>query len=268
MGLPAYAAMNAATLKDALGVLARFLFLTFPTIEFSVLATGPGLSPDEVAIRLRPRLALGAIAYFVSSSTLVACHGLLEALLRTHRVAIRGEMMVAKPADWAAVSSEIRFPIAFGALDNRLILPSALLDSPLPGADPINHPRLLALCEKAARDCRRETTVTSQVTAFLEADGKLSLRLSEAAAALGYSERGLRRQLARSGATYRKLADKVAEGRARRLLRETAQPIQAIAFDLGFDTPSNFARSFKRWTGCSPRAFREGDSILPGAGQD
>ncbi|NJK33418.1 MAG: AraC family transcriptional regulator [Deltaproteobacteria bacterium] len=33
-------------------------------------------------------------------------------------------------------------------------------------------------------------------------------------------------------------------------------PIKTIAHTLGFDTPSNFTRSFKHWTGTSPSAFR------------
>lgn len=268
MGLPAYAAMNAASFKEALGILSRFLFLTFPTIEFAVVEAGAGLRPGEMAIRLRPRLALGEIAYFVSSSTLVACHGLFEALLRTTRVAIRGEMMVAMPSGWAEISAKIGFPIQFEANENRLVFPGELFDAPLPGADPINHARLLALCEQFATDVGHEATVASKVTAFLEADGNLAASLTEAAASLGYSERSLRRQLAHSGTTYRKLAEQISEGRARKLLGDTARPIQAIAFDLGFDSPSNFARSFKRWTGTSPKAFRSRHKGSPGAGQD
>jgi len=268
MGLPAYAALNAATLRSALDVLSRYIFLTFPAIEFAVVEAGAGLASGEMAIRLRPRLALGEIAYFASSSMLVACHGFLEAMLRTTRVAIRGEMMAKRPSGWADVSAKIGFPILFEAVENRLVFPAAQIDLSLPGADPINHARLLALCEKIANDVDSGSTVASQVASFLEAEGNLALRLSEAAASLGYSERSLRRHLARSGTTYRKLAEQTADNRARRMLRDTAMPIQAIAFELGFDTPSNFARSFKRWTGTSPRAFRNGQKVPQGDGQD
>lgn len=268
MGLPAYAAMNAASLRDAFGVLSRYIFLTFPTIEFAVVETGADLGPGEVAIRLRPKLALGEIAYFVSISTLVACHGLLEALLRSSRIAIRGELVVGKPSGWAAVSATIGFPVIFAATENCLVLPSMLLDVPLPSADPLNHMRLLALCEKVAKDIGYESTVASQVASLLEAGGNLAVPLSEAAASLGYSERSLRRQLALAGTTYRKLAEQIAESRARQLLGNTTSSIQAIAFDLGFDSPSNFARSFKRWTGTSPKAFRNGRKDRFSAGQE
>ncbi|MDX2032145.1 MAG: helix-turn-helix transcriptional regulator [Blastocatellia bacterium] len=57
-------------------------------------------------------------------------------------------------------------------------------------------------------------------------------------------------------AAFLKLTNEIRERRARGMLANTDIPIKTIARDLGFDTPSNFARSFKRWTGASPSAFR------------
>lgn len=257
IGLPAYAAMNAACMKDALEVLNRFFCLTFPAIEFSFPAGETGLKPGEAAIRLRPIFPLEGITYFVSSSALIVCNGILKAMLRAEQVASRAEITINEPQGWADVSREIcSVPLRFGAPENRLVFPAELLTRPLPGADPINHRRLVALCEKFAADAGYDTTPASQVLAFLETEQNLAAPLSQAAAALGYSERGLRRQLERAGTSYRKLVDQVRENRARALLANTARPIQAIAHDLGYDAPSNFARSFRRWTGVTPKAFR------------
>jgi AraC-like DNA-binding protein len=95
-----------------------------------------------------------------------------------------------------------------------------------------------------------------------------AMPLSAVALALGYSERGLRRQLERSGTSYRKLVDEARAQRARDLLATTALPIQTIAFALGFETPSNFGRSFKRWTGTTPNAFRESQQAKAGLGRN
>jgi AraC-like DNA-binding protein len=256
IGLPAYAAMNAAHFQDALDVMSRFFFLTFPTIEFAVLISQTEQEAGVAAVRLRPKFPLGDIAYFLSSFALVACDGLFRTLLRTPQVTLRGEMMVGAPDGWADISPDIGFPIGFDAQDNLLLFPAALLCQPLPGADPINHTRLVKLCEKFAAVAGYETTPVNQVLSFLDAQPEFGATLSEAAAALGYSERGLRRQLERSGASYRKLVERVLERRARDMLANTALPISVIAQQLDYDTPSNFARSFKRWTGVSPKAFR------------
>ena len=256
VGLPAYAAMNAPCFKDALAVLSRFFFLTFPAVDFGFpdRDAKPGLGVATVC--LRPKFPFGDIAYFGMSSALIACNGLFKAILRAPQVASRGEMTIHEPEGWAEVSAAIDFPIRFDARENRLVFPAELLTQPLPASDPINHVRLLELCEKLAAEADYETTLPSRVLSFLEKDRNLTAPLSEAAAALGYSERGLRRHLERCGTSYRSLTDQVRESRARELLAGTAQPIQAIAHALGYETPSNFARSFKRWTGATPTEYR------------
>jgi len=268
IGLPAYTAMNAATLSDSLSVLARFFFLTFPAIDFAVDAGGSARDAGTVAIRLRPKIPLGDIAYFASMSALVACNGLLRSILRTEQAALRAEAVGSRPDGWDAVAERVGFPISFGAADNRLVIPDTLLGARLPAADPINHTRLLALCEAFAAESPFETTTVSRVLAFLDADGNLKAPMAATAAALGYSERGLRRQLQRSGTTYRTLVEEVCARRAQNLLMRSGLPVQTIAYDLGFDTPSNFARSFKRWTGTTPTAFRGGRHGDEGAGQN
>ncbi|MHB8383927.1 MAG: helix-turn-helix transcriptional regulator, partial [Candidatus Binataceae bacterium] len=47
-------------------------------------------------------------------------------------------------------------------------------------------------------------------------------------------------------------------------LRDTAQPITGIAFDVGFSDLSNFINAFRREVGCSPREYRKsGAPIAP-----
>jgi len=268
IGLPAYAAMTALTLKDALDVFSRFFSLAFPSVEFAVLGDQGGSECGETAVRLRPRFALEDIAYFISGFALAASDGLLKKLLHAPQVASRAEMIVSEPDGWAAVSAEIGFSVRFDAHENRLMFPTELLDEPLPGADPVNHARLVALCEKFATDACYETTLVSCVVSFLEEGQNLGAPLCEAAAALGYSERGLRRKLQQSGTSYRTLIERVRESRAREMLAKTRRPIAVIAHELGYDTPSNFARSFKRWTGSTPKAYRESRNARRESGQN
>ncbi|MEL6169278.1 MAG: AraC family transcriptional regulator ligand-binding domain-containing protein [Pseudomonadota bacterium] len=257
IGMPAYTAMNAARFKDGLEVLAKYFFLNFPAVDFSLIEEDTGLEAEEAAIRLRSKFPFGDIEYFAFSSAIVAINGLLKAMLRSDRVATRAEMAVDMPETWIGMEDKIGFAIRFGASENQIIFLKALLDRPLPGADPINHARLLGLCEQFAAEMAFETTPVTQVMTILESAPTLTASLSDVAAELGYSERGLRRQLDRSGTSYRKLVDQVREQRARALLSGTTQPIKAIAGVLGFESSSNFARSFKRWTGLTPKAFRE-----------
>ena len=257
IGIPAYTAMNAARFKDGIDVLTRFFVLNFPAFEVRLMEGETDLESGEAAIRLRSKFPFEDIEYFGFSSAIVAINGLLNAMLRTERVATRAEMAVTTPDGWSSTEANIGFPIRFGAAENQIIFSRALLERPLPGADPINHARLLGLCEQFAEEMTFETTPVTQVMTILESAPTLTVSLSDVAAELGYSERGLRRQLDRSGTSYRKLLDQVREQRARKLLSGSTQPIKAIAGALGFEASSNFARSFKRWTGLTPKAFRE-----------
>jgi AraC-like DNA-binding protein len=267
IGLPAYTAMNASTFQDALKVLVRFLFLTFPAIEFKFPDKREGVQPGEVAICLRPKLPLGDITYFVSCSALIACEVLCRAILRLPQVAVRGEMRISKPEGWSRIEGQIGFPIRFDAPDIRLILPDVLLTRSLPGADPLNHRRLLMLCEVVADREKGVSTPMEQLVSFLEYEQNFTLPIRKVAAALGYSERGLRRHLERSGTSFRKLSIRIRERKACDMLANTAIPVKNIADDLGFESPSNFARSFKRRTGMSPSAYRKAQNACDFSGQ-
>ncbi len=257
IGLPAYTAMNAGRFEDGLDVLKRFFFLNFPAFEVSFVKDHPGLQAGEAAIRLRSKFPFEDIEYFGFSSAIVAINGLLKAMLQADHAATRAEMTVTRPENWPELEARIGFPFDFAAFENQIIFPEDLLARPLPGADPINHARLLGLCEQFAAEMAFVTTPVTLVMAILEGAPSLTVSLSDVAAELGYSERGLRRQLERSGTSYRKLVDQLREQRARTLLSGSVQPVKAIAGALGFESSSNFARSFKRWTGLSPKAFRD-----------
>ncbi|MBD3257257.1 helix-turn-helix domain-containing protein [candidate division GN15 bacterium] len=269
IGFPAYAAMNAPRLVDGLKVLSRFVHLTFPAIELSFPDPGSGHTTDETEVCLTPKLPLEEIAYFVNASALIVLNRLMLDMLRVPLVATRAETTISEPEGWAEIAEEVsRVPIRFDAPENRIIFPAELLDHALPCSDPINHAKLVALCEKFAADAGHNATPVSQVLAFLEKGNNVGVPLSEAATGLGYSERGLRRQLERAGTTYRTLVDQVRERRAREMLSSSTQTIQSIAHELGYDAPSNFARSFKRWTGQTPKAFREALQKREGNGQN
>jgi AraC-like DNA-binding protein len=257
IGAPAYAAMNAPNFRKGLEVFGRFAHLTFPAIEFTFLDNDRDGVHGEAEVRLQARLPLDDIAYFVTASAFQVVNNVFKGMLRRSMVVDRCELAIAEPSGWADIASELTtLPVRFDGRSNRIIFSPGLLDAPLPGADPINHQRLIEICERFSSECGFATTPVSQVRAFLERQNSLGLPLSEVASALGYSERGLRRQLERCGCSYRKLVEEVLEARAKVMLLSSAHPISVIAYELGYETPSNFARSFRRWTGETPKAFR------------
>jgi AraC-like DNA-binding protein len=77
------------------------------------------------------------------------------------------------------------------------------------------------------------------------------------AEAAGKSVRSLQRRLAEECLSYSRLVDQVRFDTAISELRDPDVHIVDIALDLGYTDAANFTRAFKRWTGISPRKFRQ-----------
>ena len=73
---------------------------------------------------------------------------------------------------------------------------------------------------------------------------------------LGFSERGLQRQLKQEGTTFLALKDEVRKELSLNYVRDPNIEISEIAFLLGYSDQSAFSRSFKRITGMSPSEAR------------
>ncbi|GGD02483.1 helix-turn-helix domain-containing protein [Aquisalinus flavus] len=258
IGPPAYAAMNAATFGDGLSVLARFINVTFPMIDFRFQRNLDGPDKDQADLEIIPRIALGNVSYFVIASALVVLNRILLEMLRQPIIAQRVETLIDEPEDWSDIAPQVsRVPVIFRAPANKIIVPADLLDKTLPGSDPINHARLVGFCEQLSQFLEDWTNPIARVKAFLETQENLHARLASVARETGYSERGLRRQLEQAGTSFRMIKDDIRRARAEDMLLSTNRPIQSIAFELGFDSASNFSRCFKRWTGLSPKRFRD-----------
>lgn len=80
--------------------------------------------------------------------------------------------------------------------------------------------------------------------------------LDEVATSLHLTSRTLIRRLRRLGTSYRELTDEFLRARAQELLANDQMKIKQVAAALGFDSPANFGKAFKRWHGVSPGNFR------------
>lgn len=74
---------------------------------------------------------------------------------------------------------------------------------------------------------------------------------------LGLSVRTLRRRLQEEGATYGAIASEAFVALAKRLLVDEARSVEETAYAMGYSTPTSFHRAFKRWTGTTPKLFRQ-----------
>jgi len=83
------------------------------------------------------------------------------------------------------------------------------------------------------------------------------LSLERVARRLGTPPRSLQRRLKNEGTSFAAVVDDLRRELAERYLRDRRLSVQETAFLLGFSDVSAFHRAFVRWTGQTPRRFRD-----------
>jgi AraC-like DNA-binding protein len=138
----------------------------------------------------------------------------------------------------------------------ELRFPHALLELPCLTADPHGYASAVRECEKTLTQLLGEGNVLQQVRARLQgrSDGLPTCEVM--AAELHMSSRTLLRRLKQHGTSYQALLDEVRKEQAQWYLQHTARSVESIAEALGYHDTSNFSRSFRRWFGVPPSAFR------------
>lgn len=148
-------------------------------------------------------------------------------------------------------------PVLFAQPRTLVSIPLPLLGLPLSKRDPM----LKELLERQAQallgalpDPNAFDQSVQQVLARLLPEGQVSV--DKVAASLHQSTRTLQRRLADSGLLWQELLDRTREQLACGYLHDHGLSLAEIALLLGYSEQSAFTRSFKRWTGLTPRAFR------------
>ncbi len=115
-----------------------------------------------------------------------------------------------------------------------------------------------ALIEEESKARPFEALVVEEITKLLSGGVP---HLAEVAGIMGLGERTFQRRLSERGKTFQGLVDDARHQLAEQLVVGSSYSLIEIAFLTGFSEQSAFSRAFKRWSGMSPKAYRQ-------AGQD
>lgn len=252
IGLPASAAISSDNLSTALEVLQRFFSLNFSILSFDYHEQG-----DQLMLRCQPALRVTEIEYFVVGSSLMVTENLLRLLLGKEQVSEYAEFSTPEIPGWQTYQQSLGAAVRFNAPFSQLTMPKRYLTHRLAGSDPVAYQNMLRLCEKQKAESYYGKGIEAQVGKVIVENRYHNLTIEKVATELGVSERSLRRQLSQCDTSYKQIVDDLRESKARELLAVKGLPISTIAYDLGFSDPSNFSRTFKRWTQCSPQEYRE-----------
>ena len=128
----------------------------------------------------------------------------------------------------------------------------ALLDQPLPKADPLTHAHFVGQCQ-ALLNQRQELPDFSQfVRDYILQNSAYSPRLQDVAEAAGLSARSLRRRLESEQTSFSEIVLETKMTLAKELLLTADMPVQVVATQLGYSEPASFTRAFTKWWGRPP----------------
>ncbi len=163
------------------------------------------------------------------------------------------------PEDIAEHRRFFRGPVRFAAGSSSMSLSAFDGSRPMREADAALAGIIRRRLDNALGDRDRSSAgaMSTQVRRVLvERLGQTVLTIDAVATTLAVSRRTLTRRLAEEGASFRQILDEVRRDFARALLQDRSLSVGDIAFFLQYSEPAVFHRSFRRWTGQTPSAFR------------
>jgi AraC-like DNA-binding protein len=249
-----YACMTAATVREALDRLTRFLslFLQGETITME--------QSDDVRLVLH-QTAPKRLGRELSAESTIAKIVITVRMLIGEGGPTWTPSLVnfahAAPADSSYHEKLFGCPVRFGTARTELVIPSSMLGMSLAKSDA----GLSSFFERHAADILERMGARADATvrvrrAVSEAVHGGEVSETTVARRLGWSERTLRRRLGEEGTSFRQVLDEVRRELAQGWLVQSDMAIGEVAFLLGFSESSNFHRAFKRWTGQTPDEYR------------
>jgi AraC-like DNA-binding protein len=159
----------------------------------------------------------------------------------------------AAPADTAAQEKFFGTELCYDAPRDELTFSAQWLDAPLRDGS-ASIARALDRSLRALPSFHADGFLERVNQVLNQLLDEREVRLEIAAERLQIARRTLQRELSRRGTSHQALLDELRRARAHRLLDEGRLTVAEIARRLAFSDPSAFFRSFRRWTGTSPRA--------------
>lgn len=156
-----------------------------------------------------------------------------------------------------------RAPVRFEQSCTALFGPRALLDAAQLHDNPTLYKVLREQAERQLSELEGARSVSERLEQFiLQSYDEVNPDMATLSRRLGIGERTLRRRLKEEGTSFGRVLDAALGQVAQRILSEPETTIQEAAYRMGFSEASSFHRAFKRWTGTTPRQFRDEHGLL------
>jgi AraC-like DNA-binding protein len=251
MGLVGYVLGFSATFREALYRLERYGRIFTEAVEFKLQEGRP-----EVALAVA-HPSLGPGQALAEDYRLAAVLQAGRALTGVDIVPAEVSFTHRQPSSTMAHRRFFRCPLRFAAPTASLVFRASDLDLPIARADETLAGYLSKYAETVLTSLVRGEAMRHAVRgAIWSLLGGGTPSLQRVAGELRIAPRTLQRRLAAEGTSLQQQIEEIRKTMAVATLRDRSIAIADVAFLLGYTEPSTFFRSFKRWTGTTPRRFR------------
>ena len=162
----------------------------------------------------------------------------------------------APPAYSAQYRSTFNFPVYFNEPHCEIVFDREYLNLNSRVRNPYIGSAALRYANDLLKKIFRRSIVDKVNSLIHENIGTGEIDSDFIAARLNMSRQTLYRKLKNEGVSFQQLLEEARYSQARILLSESDTSLTEIALALGFSDVSAFSRAFKRWSGVSPKNFR------------
>ena len=163
----------------------------------------------------------------------------------------------ARPENADTYSRLLDLPIAWEQAVTAFVFPRRDLDRPLPGDNPEEFARAVTRLKSLYSLMLRPSSYREAVVSVFTQQAGRICTIATVADALHTSPRTRNRKLKAEGTGFQRMLDSWLSQQAINYLVDGGLTVEATAALMGYGDEANFRRAFRRWHGCSPRAYRE-----------
>ncbi len=254
LGLFGFATMSCATLRELFDISMRYFSLTMLNIDVK-LFEGPQdclleLNDDHLPNDVRGFFLERDVASIVTTVSEFALPLVASYAAQVTAEVVLDRRVLAPLLEVLPVEN-----VSFERAHNRLHIPKAMFDEPLPQADRHTLEVCIAQCDLLMQRNEQRRGITAVVRSKLFRETGRFPTLLDVAAELDVHPRTLRRQLAEEGTSFRALLNEARSALAVDLLCNVGLTVDEVSKRLGYTDTSTFCHAFKRWHGTSPSGF-------------
>lgn len=255
LGLFGFAAMSSATFRELFAISMRYFSLTMLNIDVALFE-----GPDTCLLDFNADHLPGDVrGFFLErdvASIVATVSGFALPTVLSYADRLRAEVELDRDVLAPLLDVVPLVEVKFGRTHNRLHIPRALFDEPLPQADAHTLEMCIAQCDVLMQSIEQRRGITAVVRSKLFRDSGGCAALPAIAAELGMHPRTLRRRLAEEDTSFRALLNEARSTLAVDLLCNVGLTVDEVSKRFGYTDTSTFCHAFKRWYGVPPSEYR------------